>query len=268
MRRWLAAALLSAGVAHAAPAADPFPGVASAYLVGVNGDVRWTANADRRLPPASLVKLMTALIVAEDGRGDDLVTVSATAAAATGTRLGLRAGERMRVDALLAATLIHSANDACRALAQWQAGSEVAFVVRMNRRAAEFGLADTSSADACGHDDPRTYSTARDLDILARRFMAVEKLAGFAGHERLDVRTQAGRTFHLTNTNVLLGRVPGVRGVKTGYTPNAGTCIIAVAEREGRQVRVVLLHGRDRWWDAAAMIERALDAATVPGSLP
>jgi D-alanyl-D-alanine carboxypeptidase (penicillin-binding protein 5/6) len=268
MRRWLAAALLSAAAAHAAAAADLFPGVASAYLVGVNGGVRWAANADRRLPPASLVKLMTALIIAEDGRSDEAVTVSATAAAATGARLGLRRGERMRVDALLAAMLIHSANDACRALAQWQAGSESAFVARMNRRAVEFGLADTAFADACGHDDPRTYSTAHDLDVLAHRFMAVEKLAWLVGHQRLDVRTQAGRTFHLTTTNALLGRVPGVRGVKTGYTPNAGTCVIALAEREGRQVLVVLLHGQDRWWDAAAMIERAFAAPGPPEHAP
>jgi D-alanyl-D-alanine carboxypeptidase (penicillin-binding protein 5/6) len=265
MRGWLAAALLSAAAAHAAPAADLFPGVASAYLVDVNGEARWEANADRRLPPASLAKLMTALLIAEHGRGEEFVSVSATAAAATGARLGLRPGERMRVDALLAALLIRSANDACRALAQWQAGSEAAFVARMNHRAVELGLADTAFTNACGHDGPGTYSTARDLAVLARRVLANDVLSALVARERQDVRTQDGRTFHLATTNALLGRVPGVRGVKTGYTPEAGTCIVAYAEREGRQVQVVLLHARDRWWDAAAMIERAFDAVPPAG---
>ena len=234
----------------------------------IDGTRVWAARADSRLPPASLVKLMTALLVAESGKPDAVVTIGASAAAATGARLGLRQGDRVRVSALLAATLIQSANDACRALAQWQAGTETAFVASMNRRAAEWGLSGTSFADACGHDAPGARTTARDLAVLANRVLDVPALATLVATERLDIRTEAGRVFHLATTNALLGRVPGVRGVKTGYTPAAGMSVIVYAERDGARVLVVLLHARDRWWDAAAMIERAFAAAPTPRRAP
>jgi D-alanyl-D-alanine carboxypeptidase (penicillin-binding protein 5/6) len=268
MRGLVALALVAAAAAHAEAPADAFPDVAAAYLVDVDGARRWAAHEHRRLPPASLAKLMTVLLVAESGKPDEVVTIGAGAAAATGARLGLKKGERIRVSALLAATLIQSANDACSALAQWQAGSQAAFVARMNRRAAQLGLADTVFADACGHDSPRAHSTARDLAVLAGRVMEVPALAALVAMEKQDIRTEAGRVFHLATTNALLGRVPGVRGVKTGYTPAAGTCVVAYAERDGIRVLIVLLHARDRWWDAAAMIERAFADAQTPRRAP
>jgi len=268
MRGLVALALFAVGLAHADPPPDRFPQVAAAYLVDVDGTRLWEANTGRRLPPASLAKLMTALLVAESGKPDGVVTVSAAAAAATGTRLGLRQGDRLRASDLLAATLIQSANDACRALAQWQAGSEEAFVARMNRRAAELGLADTAYANACGHDAPGTFTTARDLAVLASRVMQVPALAALAGTEKLDMRSEAGRRFHIATTNALLGRVPGVRGVKSGYTPAAGQCVVVFAERAGTQVLIVLLHARDRWWDASAMVEAAFAAPPPSRRVP
>jgi D-alanyl-D-alanine carboxypeptidase (penicillin-binding protein 5/6) len=268
---WVAALAGLFGLASAAaPAAesraaftDPFPGVAAAYEVRVDGRTQWSAHADQPLPPASLTKVMTALLVLEAGRPDAAVVVGARAAGATGTRLGLRAGERMRASALLAAMLIRSANDACLALAEWVAGSEAAFVARMNERAALLGLAGTRFANACGHDAREHASTAHDLARLAEAALALPEFARIVATESAVVRTEGGRTWRLASTNALLGRVPGVRGVKSGYTRRAGTCVIVAAEREGRRVLVVLLGATDRWWDAAAIVERAFDAARV-----
>jgi D-alanyl-D-alanine carboxypeptidase (penicillin-binding protein 5/6) len=242
---------------------DPYAGSAHAYLVQTDDVDRFGAQIDTPLPAASLGKMMTALLVAE-ARPDAgaVTTISPTAAAAGGARLGLRAGERIDVESLLAAMLLRSANDSCAALAEWQAGSERAFVARMNARAVALGLAGTHFVNACGFDAPGQHSTARDLLVLARRVLAQPALAALVRRESMTIATQGGRRFALRNTNALLGRVPGVIGVKTGYTSKAGTCLVVVAERKGRRVYVALLGAGDRWWDAAAMIERAFDADT------
>jgi D-alanyl-D-alanine carboxypeptidase (penicillin-binding protein 5/6) len=157
--------------------------------------------------------------------------------------------------------LLHSANDACVALAEWAAGSEPAFVARMNARAAAMGLTRTHFANACGFDAPGHAASARDLAALVRAFMAEPQLAARARTEAAVLHTRGGRSMRVANTNALLGRVPGVIGAKTGYTSRAGRCLAVVAERDGVRVVAVLLGAGDRWWDAAAMIERAFDAA-------
>ncbi|MGZ9197285.1 MAG: D-alanyl-D-alanine carboxypeptidase family protein, partial [Candidatus Deferrimicrobiaceae bacterium] len=141
-----------ATVARVEAAGDPFGNVAAAYLVKVDGREVWARNADAPLPPASLAKMMTALLVLERADLGQLVTVSREASRETGTRIGLAPGDRMTVLELLAATLIGSANDACHVLAEHIAGSETKFVTLMNARAREMGLSDTRFANACGHD--------------------------------------------------------------------------------------------------------------------
>ena len=260
--------------AVAAPAAgatgavlpDPYAGSAHAYLVQTDDVDRFGARIDTPLPAASLGKMMTALLVAEARPDAGVVTtISPSAVAAGGARLGLRAGERIDVESLLAAMLLRSANDSCVALAEWQAGSERAFVARMNARAVALGLAGTHFVNACGFDATGQHSTARDLLVLARRVLAQPVLAALVRRETMTIATRGGRRFALRNTNALLGRVPGVIGVKTGYTRLAGTCLVVVAERKGRRVYVALLGAGDRWWDAAAMIERAFDADVHAG---
>jgi len=265
----LAVALIAAG-AHAAPApapspgrapTDDFPDVAQAYWVEIDGRPTWAGRADQRLPMASLAKLMTALLVAESGRLDQDVIVSAAAAAATGTRLGLRAGEGFRAADLFTATLVRSANDACRALADWQGGNLATFVSRMNARAAELGLHDTTFANACGHDAPGQGSSVRDLAKLARVAMAQPLIAAQVKRTDSSFASLAGRTFSIKNTNALLAQYPGTLGVKTGYTPGAGRCLIALVQRDGHEVLVVMLHAPDRWWDTVALIELAFAQA-------
>jgi D-alanyl-D-alanine carboxypeptidase (penicillin-binding protein 5/6) len=251
------AALLALASAPARSLPDPFPGAAAAYLVIVDGVPQWERAADARRAPASLAKLMTALLVLEDAGLDDEVTVSRNASAARGTRLGLNAGERVAAHGLLAAMLVGSANDACLALVE-RKGDVAAFIARMNAQAAQLGLRATRFGDPCGFDSDRQHSTARDLARLAQRFMAQPQLAALAGRAEVEVAT-AGRVrvFQVKSTNVLIEHFPGTVGVKTGQTRRAGHNLIVLTEREGRRVLLVMLGARDRWWDAHAILARA-----------
>ena len=263
MRGWMALWLLVAAPSFAAAPVDAYPDVAAAYWVEVDGRPTWAGQPDRRLPIASLAKLMTALVIAEAGGLDEMVTVGPGTAQATGTRLGLRPGERYVAGDLFTAMLVRSANDACRALADWKGGDLATFVARMNARAAELGMKDTRFANACGHDAPGQASSVRDLALLARVAIAQPRIALDARRLRYTLRSQGGRQFTMNSTNALLEQVPGAIGLKTGYTPGAGRCLIALAQRDGHEVLVVLLHAPDRWWDSVALIELAFDQAQL-----
>ena len=253
----------SAARAEAAGPGDPFGNVAAAYLVKVEGREVWARNADAPLPPASLAKMMTALLVLERADLRSMVMVSREASRETGTRLGLALGDRMPVIDLLAATLLASANDACRALAEHVAGSETRFVDLMNARSREIGLLATRFANACGHDAPGMHSTARDLARLAEAAMGNPVFAKMASLEDGWIATaDGGKKFSLENRNLLIGRYRGAKGVKTGFTGRAGKCLAALAERDGKRVLLILLNAPDRWWKA----EKILDAAFAHGS--
>lgn len=252
---------------------DPFPAVATAYLVQTgrasisrsdpdsaefSEPALWARQPSRRLPSASLTKLMTALLVVEASSPDEPIKVSAASVRETGTRLGLHPEERYAVEAMLAASLLASANDACHALADHIAGSEVRFVERMNRRARELGLQDTHFVNACGHDAERQYSSADDLAHLARQVLRHPRLASLIGRAEIRIATlDARRSFLLKNKNALIGRYSGIQGIKTGYTPGAGKCLIAYAVRGPHHVLLVLLNAPNRWWDATDMLDLA-----------
>lgn len=239
-------------------APDPFPQAAVAYLVKAGDAVLWEKAAHRRLPPASLTKIMTALLALERADPQALVTVRADAVTESGSKLGLRANDRLRVVDLLAAALLASANDACHALASHIAGDEGGFVVLMNRRAQELGLRDTHFSNACGHDDTRHYSSAYDLASLTELALRNEVFAAIVSQRRLEIALADGsRTFRLENGNALIDRFRGAVGVKTGYTQRAGKCLIALAQRGSVRVLLVMLNAPDRWWDADEMLSRA-----------
>jgi serine-type D-Ala-D-Ala carboxypeptidase (penicillin-binding protein 5/6) len=246
------------GAAGAQALENAFPKAGGAYLVVRDGQALWGAGIDRPLQPASLAKMMTALLAVESGRAPDrVVVVGAGAARATGKRLGLRAGDRLRAADLLAASMIGSANDACRALAEELGGTRERFTAAMNARAVALGMQATQFADPCGHDRPGQRTTAADMVRLAQAVAARPELMRLAGARDAIVRSADGkRSFKLVNTNALLG-YRGVIGLKSGYTPEAGRCIVGLAERDGVRVLLVILNGSDRWWDAAGMIERA-----------
>lgn len=226
-----------------------------------DGQVLWAGNAGRRLPPASLAKMMTALLALEGGGLEAPVAVGRGVLQETGTRIGLKPGERLRAADLLAATVIRSANDACRALADHLGGTTARFVDRMNQRAAALGMADTRFVEPCGHDRDGQLTTAADLARLAEAVMRHDEYLRLAVVERATIRTLDGeRSFALRNTNALVGRYPGVLGLKTGYTAGAGNCLVALAERDGVRVLAVLLNSPNRWWNAVGLLNRAFEA--------
>lgn len=241
----------------------PYNPAAKASLVRIGDDIVWSRAADQRLPHASLTKLMLALLVLDDYNPNTVVTVSKTAANEPPSKLGLHAGDRLRLEDVLAAAMIKSANDACIALADWHSGSEAAFVERMNERALELGLYDTHFADACGFDAPGHYSTVHDIVALvdiARKNPVLERLMKT---EKVTIRTlDKKRSFTLRNTNHLLGDYAGAAGGKTGYTNRAGPCLVAISERDGVEVLVVMLNASNRWPDARRTFDLAFTEAT------
>ena len=259
----LAACWLAIGPADAAT--DPFSGLARAYLVQVGDRDLWAGRADERLPPASLTKVMTALLILEDYRPAQIVTISGAAARATGSRLKLRSGDQLSMEALLTATLIASANDACTALAEASAGSEAAFVAKMNQRARSLALSNTHFSNPCGFDQVDHYSSARDLARIAQTALTHPEFAAIVARQSAEIRTADGsHRFELKNRNALIGTYAPAIGIKTGYTGRAGKCLMALAQKNGTRVLLVMLNATSRWWDAIGIIENAFDAAATP----
>jgi len=252
---------LAAGLVHAASDAPAQP--AAAWVLERDGVVLGAHRADRRLPPASLAKLMTAVLwLQRPERLDAAVRVSTRAAAATGARAGLVAGQHYRGRDLLAAMLIRSGNDACLALAEQAAGSVEAFVAQMNRAADVLALRDTRFVNPCGWDAEGQHSSARDLLQLAKVAMEYPEIRERVAQPAMRLATLDGKAAReLANTNLLLGRLPGARGVKTGFTARGGKCLVAFAERDGHAVWLVLLAAPERWWTAHALIEQAFGDA-------
>jgi D-alanyl-D-alanine carboxypeptidase (penicillin-binding protein 5/6) len=261
---WAACAV--AGAAPLAAPPDLFSQQAASYLLMSDGRLLAARAPDRALPIASLTKIMTALLAAEsDVDPERPVRISAAAAHETGTRLGLQGGERLRFDDLLAATLIDSSNDACHALADAVAGSQARFVARMNARAHALQLNHTHFANACGHDAPANRSTARELAALTLVALQQPRIRALVAlpHAELHTLDEPPRRLALDNKNALIGRYPGAVGVKSGTTPAAGKCLVAVAQRRSHWVLLVLLHAAERWWTAVAMLDTAFAAAGV-----
>jgi serine-type D-Ala-D-Ala carboxypeptidase (penicillin-binding protein 5/6) len=229
-----------------------------------SGQVLYAFEADRRLSPASLTKIMSALVMLEYGKLDDYVTVSREAAAARKMHLRLRTGHIFRLEDLLKAMLITSANDACLAAAIHVGGSEEKFVELMNVKARALGLAHTHFSNACGFDSPTHYTTAQDLAALTELALQHPLFRAYVKEERgVLTAVNTNRSYLLRTTNRLLGRMPGVEGVKTGFTSKAGRCLIAKVSQDGKELLLVLLHASSRWHTATHLINYGLRTPRV-----
>jgi len=256
----------SAGAHSRADSHDPYHRSASAYAAVLDGQLLWGSNLDVRREPASLTKLLTALVVLDsDWQPDALLSVSHDAAHTKRPRVGLHTGENLRADEALTAMLMHSANDACLLLVEHAAGSLDAFAARMNARAAQLGMQDSHFVHPCGFDAEGQYSTVTDLLRLAKVAHADPRIAHIAAQEQATISTASGRQLAFKNTNQLLWRLDGVVGLKTGYTSRAGHCLIAVAEQSGHRVWLVLLDSHQRWWTAHRIITDAFASARRGG---
>ena len=275
----LATALL-ASPALAAEGAEPEVSAPAAVLMEKRtGTVLFASGEDERRAPASVTKVMTLLLAAEAvERGDialeDAVTASQRAQSMGGSQIWLEAGEEMSVSELIKCVAVVSANDCAVALAEHIAGSEAAFVERMNARAAELGLQNTHFTNCTGlFDDAEHYTSALDLAVMSRELLGLEWIKDYTTIWTDSVRDGE---FGLANTNKLLRSLPGCTGLKTGWTTAAGYCVAASAEREGTEYVAVIMgaeSSESRNADAAALIEYgfanytlcpALDSAIPP----
>ena len=214
------------------------------------GEVLYEQNADEALPPASVTKVMTLLLVMEaieQGRIrlSDMVGVSANAASMGGSQVFLEEGETMSVEEMLKCVIIASANDCAVALAEFVSGSEDSFVAAMNQRAVELGMKNTHFENTNGLDDTAQnhVTSARDIAIMSRALIAHPKILEYSG---IWMDTIRNGEFGLTNTNRLVRYYRGCTGLKTGSTARAGFCITATAEREGTSLICVIMGAQTR----------------------
>ena len=214
-----------------------------------SGEVLFEQDSHKELPPASVTKVMTMLLVMEavdDGRVtlDDEVTISERAASMGGSQMYMEAGEKHKVRELMEGVAMASANDGCVALSEYVAGSEEIFVERMNKRAEELGMRDTHFVNTNGLPVTNHYSSAYDIAVMSKALYAHKEThqwftkwqstitVGLPGKEK---------EFGLTNTNKLIKAYPGCNGIKTGFTSDAGFCLSASAVRGDTHLIAVVL---------------------------
>ena len=199
------------------------------------GQILYERDADIKMPPASITKIMTLLLTMEaleNGKFslDTIITCSPHAASMGGAQIWLKEGERMSVDDIVKAVCIKSANDAAVVLAELVGGSEDVFVSMMNERAKSLSMTNTTFKNASGLDAEGHLSTARDIAIMSRELMRHQKIFEYT---KIWMDTLRGGQTELVNTNKLIRFYKGATGLKTGTTDGAGSCLSATAERDG-----------------------------------
>ena len=240
----------------------------SAILVEAStGTVLYEKAADEKRSPASVTKIMTALLIfeaVESGKiklTDEAVT-SAHAKSMGGSQVFLEEGEKQTVETLIKCIMIASGNDAAVTMAEHISGTEQEFVNLMNRRAKELGMLNTNFVDCCGlTEDPNHYTTARDIAIMSRelvtRFPQIYDYTTVWMEDITHVTRQGTKVFGLTNTNKLLRSYEGCKGLKTGSTSIAKYCLSATAVRNGIELISVIMtapNSKTRFANAAALL--------------
>ncbi|HIX91153.1 MAG TPA: D-alanyl-D-alanine carboxypeptidase [Candidatus Agathobaculum pullicola] len=242
----------------------------SAALYAANGQELFAYNADEQLQPASVTKIMTMLLTMEAlERGevtlDTMITGSEYACSMGGTQVWLEPGEQMSLNDMLKAIVVGSANDCAVAVAEHLAGTEAAFVERMNQRATELGCTNTQFINANGLDGmgQKTMTSARDIALISCELLRHPKILEYTGIWMDSIR---GGKFSLANTNKMLKSYPGLTGLKTGYISEAGFCISASAERDGLSLVAVVMAAptkETRMADASALLNYGFANFTV-----
>jgi D-alanyl-D-alanine carboxypeptidase (penicillin-binding protein 5/6) len=235
--------------------AKPSIRASALYLVELkSGRVLLEKDPTRRLPPASLTKIMTALVALESAPLQEVVKIDRRALVHQSS-LKFQPGEEFLLRDLLTAMLVSSANDACEAVAWHIGGDDKRFVAKMNERARALGLKNTHFANPCGFDAPGHYSTAADLAKLTEQALQEPIFSMMVRTLIRDISTVDGaRRMSLHSTNELL-LDPDVNGVKTGYTSNAGRCLIASMFKDGHRLLLVGLNVMDRWDQATRLLQ-------------
>jgi len=220
--------------------------------------VLFEQDADKRWPPASITKMMTAVVALEEGKLSDEIRFTKKATDQSGSKVGIKEGLRIRLYPLIEAMLIKSGNDAAMAIAEHVGGSEEGFVRMMNSKAKAIGMLNTNFVNPTGLPDDNQYSTARDLGRLAVYAMERKEFKKIVAQQSLQfVSPDGSEELTLFSTNKLLGRHPLVDGIKTGFTNKSKYCLVASAAfRDYRLIAVVL--GAERngvWLETARLLD-------------
>jgi len=288
-RSWCAAAavfiVLCAGIpaASAAPAPDALhvradkilttlPANAVAIMDPTTGRLLYGKRVDTPMPAASLLKMITAIVVAERLKPDDTLTISDAAGHARDDQIAWRQGAQYTVDQVLHGMLMESSNGAAIALAQRVGGSLPAFARIATARARELGATHTVLIDPSGLDAVGQHASARDLALIASAFLKIPWLAHIAVTKKFDVPWPEGTTATFVNLDRFVTRYPGAVGVKNGYTSIAGNCVAAAATRNGKTLIVVALNGPHIYDIASQLMDAGFATATIgtwhPDPLP
>jgi len=235
----------------------PLPQITANSLAVIDidsGAVLWEKNSQIATSPASTTKMMTALISLENFRLDQILTVG-DLSKVEGQKIKLIEGEKLTVENLLYGLLVASANDAAIVLAQNFPGGEQGFVWAMNQKAVEMGFKNTHFTNPVGYDDTDHYSSALDLGKIAILAIKNPEIANIVATEKITISDVTGKIQHpITNVNTLIGKLPGVKGIKTGWTQIAGECLVSLIERDGHRVVVSLLGSKDRFKETREII--------------
>lgn len=229
-----------AGLALAANA------VSAVLIDAESGTVIFEKNSNEKLPPASITKIMTMLLVMEaidQGKLKltDMVNTSANAASMGGSQIFLEEGEQMSVEEMLKGVAMASGNDASVALAEKLGGTEEQFVQMMNDRAKELGMNNTHFMNPNGLPVANHYSTAYDIALVSKELMKYDLVREYTGKYQDYLRKDSEKPFWLVNTNKLVRFYSGADGIKTGYTSEAKFCLAASAYRNGMRVIAVVM---------------------------
>ena len=229
------------------------------------GSILYDKNSHEKLPPASMTKIMTMILIMEALEQNKLsmnekVRTSEYAASMGGSQIFLETGEEMTVEEMLRGISIGSANDASVAMAEKIAGSEEEFVDMMNKKVKELGLKDTKFQNATGLPEKDHYSSAYDMAMMAKELLRHENITKFTGTYESYLRESTDKKFWLVNTNKLVKFYPGVDGLKTGFTNEAKFCLTATAKKNGMRV-VAVVFGAPSTKVRNAQVSKMLDYA-------
>ena len=229
---------------------------AAILINGDTGEVIYEQNADEKLPMASTTKIMTALLLCENGDFEKEITVTAEMLRVEGSSMGLLANDKVTFHDLLYGLLLASGNDAANVVAFALGGTVNGFVGLMNKKAEQLGLNSTHFVTPSGLDADGHYTTARDLSTLARIAMQNKDFASAASCESavLNYGNPPYRR-SLTNHNKLLKTFDGAVGVKTGFTKKSGRCLVSAARRDGKYLIAVTLNDANDWKDHTELLE-------------
>lgn len=224
------------------------------FITDLNtGVTLYEKNANTRLKPASLTKIMTALVAMDYFDEDSILSVK-NGQSSNGNTIKLKKGDKLIANDLLFGLLVPSGNDAAVTLAENYPGGYQSFIDRMNSKVVEMGLKNSHFANVSGVESQNHYTTAFDISMMAIKALSRSQFSSIVSTQKITLKSLKGNIYPLETTNILLGK-PGIFGVKTGWTPEAGECLVILAEKDNHPVIISLLNSKDRFGEAQVLFD-------------